>query len=116
MRRRSTILFSAALIAATAASWIPAPPARAVSTDREIRAGQSEDKQITQQYAVLGDPLLNRWVQGVGEKLWNQTARKDVPYNVKLLDVSDVNAFSTLGGYVYVDAGTASRFRRRPRR
>jgi hypothetical protein len=38
--------------------------------------------------------------------LWAQVARKDVPYNIKILDVSDINAFSTLGGYVYVNEGT----------
>ena len=31
---------------------------------------------------------------------------QDVPYSIKILDVGDINAFSTLGGFVYVNLGT----------
>jgi predicted Zn-dependent protease len=95
-----------ALILSLLSATIPAQPARAVSTASEIQMGQEEDKQVTSQYGVLKDPLLTQWVTDVTNKLWDQVARKDVPYNIKVLDVADVNAFSTLGGYVYVDAGT----------
>ncbi|HWT04203.1 MAG TPA: M48 family metalloprotease, partial [Xanthomonadales bacterium] len=47
-----------------------------------------------------------QWVNEVSNKLWAQTARKDVPYSIKVLDVSDINAFSTLGGYIYINEGT----------
>jgi predicted Zn-dependent protease len=104
--RRRTPLISILLSAILTSVWFPALPAQAVSTSREIQAGQAEDKQITRQYGVVNDPLLNQWVNGVGERLWNQTARKDVPYNIKILDSADVNAFSTLGGYIYVNAAT----------
>ena len=61
---------------------------------------------MTDANPVVTDPLLNAWVDGITTRLWAQVARKDIPYNIKILDVSDVNAFSTLGGYVYVNAGT----------
>jgi Zn-dependent protease with chaperone function len=95
-----------ALILSLLSATIPAQPARAVSTASEIQMGQEEDKQVTSQYGVVKDPLLTEWVTDVTNKLWDQVARTDVPYNIKILDVSDVNAFSTLGGYVYVDSGT----------
>jgi Zn-dependent protease with chaperone function len=68
--------------------------------------GQDYDKQIVEQTNVVSDPLLNSWVQDISSKLWTQTARKDVPYSIKILDVSDINAFSTLGGFIYMDVGT----------
>lgn len=67
--------------------------------------GRSYDQQIVESSVIETDPLLNAWVQSVSAKLWAQTARKDVPYNVKIIGDNDINAFSTLGGYVYVNTG-----------
>ena len=80
-------------------------PALALSTQGEIEMGRSYDQQIVAGNVVENDPLLNQWVQSVSQKLWTETARKDVPYNVKILKQSDINAFSTMGGYLYVNEG-----------
>jgi predicted Zn-dependent protease len=80
-------------------------PALAMSTQAEIQMGRAYDQQIVESSVVESDPLLNQWVQSVSQKLWTQTARKDVPYNVKILKDPQVNAFSTMGGYVYVNTG-----------
>jgi beta-barrel assembly-enhancing protease len=87
-------------------SSVPAPASAGLSTGQEIQLGKQTDKQVTDSTNVVTDPLLNAWVNGITTKLWAQVARKDVPYNIKILDVADVNAFSTLGGYVYVNEGT----------
>jgi predicted Zn-dependent protease len=100
--RRSIV---ATLIIALVSAITPAPSAAGTSTTQEVAIGQQTDKQITDSTNVVTDPLLNAWVNGVTDKLWAQVARKDVPYNIKILDVSDINAFSTLGGYVYVNEG-----------
>jgi predicted Zn-dependent protease len=80
-------------------------PALALSTQSEIAMGRQYDQQIVESSVVESDPLLNEWVQQVSQKLWAETARKDVPYNIKILKENDINAFSTLGGYVYVNTG-----------
>lgn len=80
-------------------------PALALSTQAEIAMGRQYDQQIVESNVVETDPLLNQWVQSVSQKLWTETARKDVPYNIKILKETDINAFSTLGGYVYVNTG-----------
>jgi Zn-dependent protease with chaperone function len=103
-----TLMRSAAMVLALAltASILPAPAAAGLSTGQEVQIGKQTDKQVTDSTNVVTDPLLNAWVNGITTKLWAQVARKDVPYNIKILDVGDVNAFSTLGGYVYVNEGT----------
>jgi predicted Zn-dependent protease len=82
-------------------------PARisAMSTQAEIALGQAEDQQIVASSVIETDPLLNAYVQGIAENLWNQVARKDVPYSVKIIKDSQVNSFATLGGFVYVNEG-----------
>ncbi len=80
-------------------------PALALSTQAEIAMGREYDQQIVETSVIESDPLLNQWVQTVSNRLWAETARKDVPYNIKIINTSDINAFSTLGGYVYVNEG-----------
>jgi predicted Zn-dependent protease len=77
----------------------------AMSTQAEIALGQSEDQQIVAGSVIETDPLLNAYVQGVADNLWNQVARKDVPYSVKIIKDSQVNSFATMGGFVYVNEG-----------
>ena len=93
-----------ALILALLSAICPAP-ALALSTASEVAIGRSYDQQIVETSVVETDPLLNAWVQSVSSKLWAQTARKDVPYNAKIINDTTINAFSTLGGYVYVNSG-----------
>lgn len=100
MRRLTPIALILALLCAST----PAP-ALATSTAQEIANGKEFDRQITSQFQVVTDPLENAWVNQIGQSLWTQTARKDVPYNVKILGDSTVNAFSTEGGFIYVDEG-----------
>lgn len=83
---------------------IPAP-AFATNTATEVEIGKETDKQILATYNVVTDPLLNAWVESVSAPLFALTARKDVPYSIKILDDPTVNAFSTLGGFLYVDTG-----------
>ena len=80
-------------------------PALAMSTQNEIAMGRQYDQQIVESSVVESDPLLNAWVQQVSQKLWAETARKDVPYSIKILKDNEINAFSTMGGYVYVNSG-----------
>ncbi|HEX3468999.1 MAG TPA: M48 family metalloprotease [Candidatus Elarobacter sp.] len=100
-RRFAVIALSVSMLSAT----IPAP-ASALSTPTEIQIGKEYDKQITDQSVIVTDPLLNQWVNDISNKLWAQTARKDIPYSIKIIDESDINAFSTLGGYIYINEGT----------
>ncbi len=83
---------------------LPAP-ALAVSTQQEIRAGQAEDEEITRSQVIETDPLLNAYVQSIANKLWLQVARKDLPYNIKVIKAPDINSFATEGGFVYIDEG-----------
>jgi beta-barrel assembly-enhancing protease len=82
----------------------PAPTA-AMSTQAEISLGQQEDQQIVASSVIETDPLLNAYVQGIAGNLWNQVARKDVPYSIKIIKDSQINSFATMGGFVYVYEG-----------
>jgi predicted Zn-dependent protease len=97
-------LFPALVAFSLLCSVVPAP-ARAMSTAAEIQLGQSEDQEIVAGSVIETDPLLNAYVQGIAENLWNQVARKDVPYSIKVIKDDSINSFATMGGFVYIDEG-----------
>jgi predicted Zn-dependent protease len=80
-------------------------PVFATSTQTEIEMGRQSDEEIVETNVIETDPLLNAYVQGIANNLWKEVARKDVPYNLKIIKDSDVNSFATLGGYVYINEG-----------
>ncbi|MBD5605072.1 MAG: M48 family metalloprotease [Candidatus Eremiobacteraeota bacterium] len=98
-------IFHGSLALSLLTTAVPAAPAGATSTSAEVQQAAGEEKSILNQYNTVTDPLLNAWVNGVGEKVWGQVARRDVPYNVKILDASDINSFTIGGGYIYVNKG-----------
>jgi Zn-dependent protease with chaperone function len=93
-----------AIILSLLCAYVPAP-ALALSTQAEIEMGNQYDEQIVQSNVIETDPLLNAYVRGIANKLWAQTARKDIPYNIKIIKAGDINSFATLGGYVYLYEG-----------
>lgn len=97
-------LLHGSLVLSLLLATVPAP-ALAVTTTSEIAQAKEQEKQILNQYNVVNDPLLNAWVNEVGNNVWGQVARKDLPYNIKILDTADINAFTIGGGYVYVNEG-----------
>ncbi|HEY1682238.1 MAG TPA: M48 family metalloprotease [Candidatus Tumulicola sp.] len=100
MRRLLPALVALSLLC----SLCPAP-AVAMSTAAEIQLGQSEDQEIVAGSVIETDPLMNAYVQGIAENLWNQVARKDVPYSIKVIKDDSINSFATMGGFVYIDEG-----------
>jgi len=101
MFRRIVPIFT---VLALLSAAVPSP-APAMSTAAEIQMGQAEDQQIVESSVIETDPLLNAYVSGIAENLWNQVARKDLPYSVKIIKDNDINSFATMGGFVYVNEG-----------
>ena len=103
MLRRCVLV---ALMLSLVCASVPAPARASISTGQEVQAGKASDKEVTEEIGIVDDPLMNAWVNDISHTLWTQVARKDVPYNIKILDGSDVNAFTTMGGYIYIYQGT----------
>ena len=83
----------------------PPQAARAFSTAREVTQARSTDREIVTEQGVVQNPLLNAWVDRIAASDWHFAGRKDVPYSIKILDESDVNAFTTGGGFIYINEG-----------
>jgi predicted Zn-dependent protease len=54
---------------------------------------------------LLEDPLLDDWLQGMGNRLGSSSDRPEQPYTFFMLKDRQINAFATLGGYIGMNAG-----------
>jgi len=80
-------------------------PARAVSTQSEIRQSIALNRELLLKQDVVSDPLLQGWVNRVAHRVWRGVHRTDIPYTVNILDTHDVNAFTIGGGFIYLNRG-----------
>jgi predicted Zn-dependent protease len=76
-----------------------------VSEDDELKLGQQTDAEIVQEHGLYRDPELRSYLNGICQRLGKFSHRPNLNYQLKVLDVSVVNAFAVPGGYVYFTRG-----------
>jgi predicted Zn-dependent protease len=86
-----------------------APAARAqlfgMSEAKEIETAKKMHAQILQTMGAYHNPELQDYVNSIGQKLAKVSNRPKLEYTYTVLDTEDVNAFATMGGYVYISRG-----------
>lgn len=75
------------------------------TTDKEVQMGQSISREVEKEYKLAEDPLLQKRVEDIGQKIAGVCDRKEINYHFRVLDDEEVNAVSLPGGYVYVNKG-----------
>jgi beta-barrel assembly-enhancing protease len=105
MHRRFSLVGFALLMAASLLTLSGCNPKSLVSQNQEIEIGREASQQIESQYPVDTDPQLNAMVNEMGQAIAKCSDRPDLQYTFKILDISDVNAVSLPGGWVYVYRG-----------
>jgi predicted Zn-dependent protease len=73
--------------------------------DAQVRMGQEFARQVEQTSHLIKDPVVNEYVNRVGQNLTRNSDTR-VPFTIKILDVEEPNAFALPGGYMFVNAGT----------
>jgi predicted Zn-dependent protease len=72
---------------------------------KDVQTGKQMHVMFTRQMGVHNDLELHEYVQRVGEKLAAVSEMPDLDWRFTIIDTDDVNAFATMGGYVYVSRG-----------
>ena len=73
--------------------------------DSQVRMGQEFARQVEQTSHLITDPMVNEYVNRLGQNLVRNSDSK-LPFTIKILDVEEPNAFALPGGYMFVNAGT----------
>jgi len=67
--------------------------------------GQMYLSQLRHYNYVLDDPLIDGWLQGVGNRLAAASDKPQQPFTFFMMKDRSINAFATLGGYIGMNAG-----------
>lgn len=74
-----------------------------LSDNQEVALGQQINQQLVgQELELYTDSAITNYVNQVGQGLVPYSARPDIPYVFQVVKSDQVNAFATMGGYVYV--------------
>ena len=73
--------------------------------ESQVKMGQEFAQQVEQSSHLITDPVVNEYVNRVGQNLARNSDSK-LPFTIKVLDVEEPNAFALPGGYMFVNAGT----------
>lgn len=76
-----------------------------VSLQQEWQIGDQMAAQIAQQVRLSNDQQVVSYVRQVGERIHAVTNQANLPYQFHVVEDRSVNAFSILGGHVYVNTG-----------
>lgn len=74
----------------------------------DILNSEKADWQLSSVYKLIEKSFLQEKCQEVAEKIIRQTPYPNLPIQVKIINSTEVNAFSTCGKYVYVNSGLLS--------
>jgi predicted Zn-dependent protease len=75
------------------------------SLESQVKMGQEFAQQVEQTSHLIKDPVVNEYVNRLGQNLQRNSDTK-LPFTIKILDVDEPNAFALPGGYMFVNAGT----------
>jgi predicted Zn-dependent protease len=81
-----------------------------ISDNQEIQLGSQINQQIGSQLRRQGTPLSSHraateYFDRIGQRLVANSDRSQIPYTFQVVEDRSVNAFATVGGYVYINAG-----------
>ena len=76
-----------------------------MSPEQDVAIGRKNAAQIEREMRVLPDQAVQQYVNNVGKRLVAQTPGEKFPYQFKVVDVKEINAFALPGGFLYVHTG-----------
>lgn len=76
-----------------------------LSPQQDIEIGRQNAQQIEREMRVLADPVVQQFINNIGKKLAAQAPGEKFPYQFKVIDVKEINAFALPGGFLYIHTG-----------
>ncbi|MEE8161450.1 MAG: M48 family metallopeptidase [Acidobacteriota bacterium] len=75
------------------------------SVQQDIEIGRQSAAEVERQLPLLDDSVIQDYIGKIGERLAEVVQGGDYPYQFKVVNVSDVNAFALPGGFMYINRG-----------
>jgi len=81
------------------------------SVDQDVEIGKQSALQVAKQLPMVSDATASRYVSNLGARLAAQAPGAKFPYQFKIVNASDINAFALPGGFIYVNRGLLDKVR-----
>jgi len=79
------------------------------SINDDIKLGRQASMQVDQQMPMVNDPVVQRWAEQFGRHLASYTTMPNLPWQFRVTNSAQVNAFALPGGFVYINRGLIER-------
>ena len=78
-----------------------------ISDEQEVKIGQQIYQELIDSGRVKlnSNPRLNDYLDQIGQRLVRVSDRPQIPYSFAVVDNEEVNAFATMGGFIYIHTG-----------
>jgi beta-barrel assembly-enhancing protease len=78
-----------------------------MSDNQELELGRSINQRLISsgQAKIYRNQSINSYVNQIGQRLAKTSQRPNISYTFQVVDDNSINAFATIGGYVYVNKG-----------
>src|SRR5438105_4219099 len=104
--RFTALLGIAALLMAAAPRPTSVRPGFNLFTpEQDVELGRESAAEVERQVPIVKDSSTERYVSGIGKRLAAVAPGPKFPYEFKVTNLSDVNAFALPGGFMYVNRG-----------
>ncbi|MEB3279510.1 MAG: M48 family metallopeptidase [Lyngbya sp.] len=76
-----------------------------LSNQQEVALGRQINEQLTKEIKLLRNPKATEYINQIGQRLAQVSERSNIPYTFQVVNDSSINAFATMGGFIYVNTG-----------
>jgi len=77
-----------------------------ISDRQEVQIGKQINRQlVSRDVRLYRNSEITRYIEEIGQRLEKQSTRSNIPYTFQVVDDDKVNAFATMGGFVYIHKG-----------
>jgi predicted Zn-dependent protease len=76
-----------------------------LSNQQEVALGRQINEQLKKEVKLLRNPEATEYINQIGQRLAQVSERSNIPYTFQVVNDSSINAFATMGGFVYVNTG-----------
>jgi len=77
-----------------------------MSDQQEVKLGKQINQQLVENEITLSNnSQLNAYIDRIGQRLVPHSDRPNLPYTFQVVEDDSINAFATMGGFVYINTG-----------
>ena len=106
-RGLAVLVLSVFAFTAGPAAWAhdPKPGFNVFSAEQEVQLGQQAAADAQRQLPMLNDRSVTNYANTIVRRLAQVAPHREYPYQARVVNSSDINAFALPGGFIYVHRG-----------